>query len=100
MAQRQLAKDQVPDSRCHKLTACRPTDAETDVFWNLLRRFLKNFERNRLREITCENKILLYCHLRTQWGTCPIRVVLRNESKEIILLCELVRLSDGSQLGT
>ena len=39
--QRQLAKDQVPDSTCHKLTACCPMGAETDVFQNLLRRFLE-----------------------------------------------------------
>ena len=58
------------------------------------------FERNGLQEINRKHKILLYCRLHTQWGTCPIRVIPRNESKGIILLRELVRLSDGSQLDT
>ena len=58
------------------------------------------FERNGPREITRKNKILLYCRLRTQWGTCPIRVVPRNKSEGIIPLRELVRLSNGSQLDT
>ncbi len=69
-------------------------------FRNLLRMFLKFFKRNGPQEITCENKILLYCRLRTQWGTCPIRVVPRNNSEGIIPLRELVRLSNGSQLDT
>jgi hypothetical protein len=55
------------------------------------------FERNGPWEIT-RKKNSLYWHLRTQWGTCPIRVVLRNESEGIIPLRKLVRLSDGSQL--
>ena len=58
------------------------------------------FERNGPRKITRENKILLHCCLRTQWGMCPIRVLPRNESEGIIPLHELVRLSDGSQLDT
>ncbi len=92
--------DQVPDSMCHKLTACRPTGAETDVFRNLLRKFLKCFERNGPQEITRENKILMYCRLRMQWGMCPIRVIPRNESEGIIPLHELVCLNEGSQLDT
>ena len=40
-AWRQLAKNQVPDSTSHKLTVCRPMGMETDVFRNLLRRFLE-----------------------------------------------------------
>jgi hypothetical protein len=58
------------------------------------------FERNGPQEITRKNKILLYCHLRTQWGACPTGVVPRNESKGIIPLRELVLLSKGSQLDT
>jgi hypothetical protein len=58
------------------------------------------YERDGLREITFKNKFSLYCRLRTEWGTCPIRIVLRNESKEIFPLRKLVLLSDGSQLDT
>ncbi len=48
------------------------------------------FKRNGLQEITHKDKILLYCRLRTQWGTCPVRVIPRNESEKIILLHKLV----------
>jgi hypothetical protein len=58
------------------------------------------FERNGPQEITRDNKILFYCRLRTQWGTCPAWVVPRNESKGIIPLRKLVSLSGGSQLDT
>ena len=58
------------------------------------------FERNRPQETTLKNKILLYWHLCTQWGTCPVRVVPRNESKGIIPLRKLVELSKGSRLDT
>ena len=75
--------------------------AETDVYWNLLRRFLKFLrETGCERYVAHENTIVLYCRLHTHWGMCPIRVVPRNESEGIILLRELVRISDVSQLNT
>ncbi len=51
-AQRQLTKNRVPDSTCHKLTTCCPLGAETYVFWDLLRRFLEF-----LRETGCEKEL-------------------------------------------
>ncbi len=79
--------------------SCCPTGAETDVSGTFSEGFLI-FERNGPREITCKNKISLYCRLRTQWGACPIGAVPRNESEWIVPLCELVLLSEGSQLDT
>ena len=48
-ARRQLTKNRFPDSTYVKLTTCFPLGAGTDVFWNLLRRFLE-FLRETSRE--------------------------------------------------
>ena len=57
------------------------------------------FERNGLQEITCENKISLLWGLRTQWITCPGRIVQRNESERKIPPCKLTCLGEKSQLN-
>ena len=79
--------------------SCCPTGAETHVSGTFSEGF-SIFERNGPQERTRENKILLYCRLRTQWGACPIGAVPRNESEGIIPLQELLLSSEGSQLDT